>query len=85
MKKPETLKVLAIELEKGLRQKTRGFLHGKTLQIDFSDQSSLKKVPKRELRRYEALCFITKIYSEPLITLQSFSERIGPKAESKKK
>ena len=70
MKKTEILKVLVIPLTTGMRREVKNFLHGKVIQVEFSSQSELKKIPKGELRKYQAIGLVTRLSDQMLLTLQ---------------
>ena len=76
MKKPEILKVLVIPLTTGMRREVKSFLHGKVIQMEFASQPELKKIPKGELRTYQAIDLVTRLSDQMLLTLQEGTSQL---------
>lgn len=74
------MKVLAINLQKGIRRKAKHFLNNKKIKMEFSDETDISKIPRSILNKYEAVCLVSEMDSG----LTCFFRDI-PKKRSRKK
>ncbi len=80
MNEQNEMKVLAIELKKGIRRKTKKFLNNRTIRLEFSEEADIAKIPRKVIDSYDAVCLTSEFSSNLTCVFQNI-----PRDEKKQK